>query len=335
MNNNRQIKNRGKKSSHYEKPRADFGLEEGVETPVSKMIGSEHNSSLNGLIKGTQRHMTAENFKKMLSALTQRKLTQHVGTGVCVFLAFAHLICSVVLTGIYYENAANTFGTSPLAFTAFIPAAVMIAVFCLAGISFWSTEPDVIIGAGIGAFIVYVFFFVMGILVLRITTPIDWSSCPSMDPPGTAIYKQMVLYKGGNFTFYPLDYFNPDSILNPSVTPPYYTIDDWRTVVGYTVKEVICKNNILYQFFWWLNMAMYWIGGIILGGLVIDAYNRRKEAARAWEYIQKKLPMFQGVDDKQYVTLNESPIQQMPMDYEEESQVTMYPNQTGGNQNYI
>ena len=194
---------------------------------------------------------------------------------------------------------------------------------------------SVVIGTGIGAFAVYVFFFVMGILVLRITTPIDWSSCPSMDPPGTAIYKQMLLYANGNFTFYPLDKFNPDSIANPSVTPRYYTIDDWYTVIGYTVKETICKNNILYQFFWWLNMAMYFIGGIILGGLLIDAYNRREQAKHAWEYVQKKLPMFQGADGKDYVILNESPIQQMPMDYaDESSQVNLYPEEMIGNKNY-
>lgn len=340
MSYNKQVAHyRGKTKTmqpHREPARADFGLEEGVDTPVTKLIGAEHNASISGMLKGTRSQFSAENLKKILSVMTQRKAPQYVGTSVCVALLILHLIATVILIGVYYENGSNTFGTSPLAWTAYVPVGLMAGVFGLAAVSFWSTEPDIVVITGIGSFATYVCFFVAAILVLRIATPVNWSSCPSMDPPGTAIYKQMFLYGNNTFAFYPLDFLNPDSIPNPAVNPRYYTIDDWKTVVGFTVKEVICKNNMLYQFFWWLNMAMFFIGGLVLGGLLIDAYNRRKEAEQAWSYMQRKLPFFNGADEKQYVEINAEPqmIQQMPMESNEAASVNLYPEVQGGNENY-
>mgnify|MGYP000060572508 CR=1 FL=1 len=312
-----------------------FGGKEAT-TPVSKMIGASGQQHLEGFLGFHKDHITSANFKRILSQLSQRSAIQSGATGFCIFLVFAYFLAMLVLGGIYYRDAGNTVGVMPLAFVAAVPMGFMGVALSLGGVSFWTDEPDTNIGASLGVLFAFICFATFSGIVYHITTPVNWSSCPSMDPPGTGIMKEFTQFYVQNYTVCTslTDPFNKANL------PGCYKWDQWLDLFRNTVNEIVCYNNMLFQFFWWCTMVFYFVGALLVATVGLNWYRRRQELAQAWDFIRAKVPIT-NIAGKEYVTLNNEPdseataqIMEETVQQQQQPDMNMFPTSNTNYPNY-
>lgn len=264
---------KAKKKEDEERMREEHLKEVKFESDLTQNTDVKSKNDINTVLKGNGA-LSINNLKKILRTITSRQVYQKAMIIITGIVGIAMIFGAFGIgIDLYAVRSANS-GISPIVANFFYVQLFSFAFVIAAGVTAAAKEIDVIIGAGATFAVCWSLYFVLAVIMMNSETAIVFSSCPSMNPPGSALVAFAKAFNYGNFTFNPLDALNPLGIAGSP--PGYYQPSDFEKLFYYTTTEIMCYTRKYIGFTWWLALAQIFIGFIMMVGLLIDFYYRHK-----------------------------------------------------------